>query len=294
MNAQLKITPTAARGAAVHSVSILDPDGKVIISTLPSESASGADLLKALHPALRRELATGEGTDSDRYFFRTDDGAFILLTGLLKTHGVMLAVGSDSVKSEEFARISAKYGFEALSGNACTHAVERQLSTEALRFVLRLERLFSKDGAPIITDRRAQKFFNGFSSVANVRAEIGQTVRRKALFDGVDYVALGLATLLVSALASSLGAAEILVSLGETDDRHSVKAEFEVNVGANVPDAQDTEALFSGILALKCKNLHVENKGSSLVFSLCPAVFDPDAQGLMQGPGVTRTERSKK
>ena len=30
MNAQLKITPTAARGAAVHSVSILDPDGKVI------------------------------------------------------------------------------------------------------------------------------------------------------------------------------------------------------------------------------------------------------------------------
>ena len=293
MNAQLKITPTAARGAAVHSVSILDPDGKVIISTLPSEFASGADLLKALHPVLRRELATGEGTDSDRYFFRTDDGAFILLTGLLKTHGVMLAVGSDSVKSEEFARIFAKYGFEALSGNACTHAVCPS-AAEALRFALGLERLFSKDGAPIITDRRAQKFFNGFSSVANVRAEIGQTVHRKALFDGVDYVALGLATLLVSALASSLGAAEILVSLGETNDQRSVKAEFEVNVGANAPDAQDIEALFSGILALKCKNLHVENKGSSLVFSLCPAVFDPDAQGLMQGPGVTRTERSKK
>lgn len=293
MNAQLKITPTAARGAAVHSVSILDPDGKVIISTLPSEFASGADLLKALHPALRRELATGEGTDSDRYFFRTDDGAFILLTGLLKTHGVMLAVGSDSVKSEEFAKISAKYGFEALSGNACTHAVCPS-AAEALRFALGLELLFSKDGAPIITDHRAQKFFNEFSSVANVRAEIGQTVRRKALFDGVDYVALGLATLLVSALASSLGAAEILVSLGETNDQRSVKVEFEVNVGANAPDARDTEALFSGILALKCKNLHVENKGSSLVFSLCPAVFDPDAQGLMQGPGVTRTERSKK
>ena len=293
MNAQLKITPTAARGAAVHSVSILDPDGKVIISTLPSEFASGADLLKALHPALRRELAAGEGTDSDRYFFCTDDSAFILLTSLLKTHGVMISVGSDSVKSEEFARISAKYGFEALSGNACTHAVCPS-AAEALRFALGLERLFSKDGAPIITDRRAQKFFNGFSSVANVRAEIGQMVRRKTLFDGVDYVALGLATLLVSALASSLGAAEILVSLGETDDRRSVKAEFEVNVGANAPDAQDIEVLFGGILALKCKNLHVENKGSSLVFSLCPAVFDPDAQGLMQGQGVTRTERRKK
>ena len=293
MNAQLKITPTAARGAAVHSVSILDPDGKVIISTLPSDFASGADLLKALHPALRRELATGESTDSDRYFFRTDDGAFILITSLLKTHGIMLAVGSDSVKSEDSTRISAKYGFEALSSSPFVRA-ERPLAAEALRFALGLERLFSKDGAPIITDRRAQKFFNGFSSVANVRAEIGQTVRRKALFEGVDYGALGLATLLVSALASSLGAAEILVSLGETDDRRSVKTEFEVNVGANAPDEQDTEALFGGILALKCKNLHVENKGSSLVFSLCPAVFDPDAQGLMQGPGVTRTERSKK
>lgn len=183
MNAQKLIIPAAARGAAAHSVAVLDPDGRVIISTLPSEITSGADLFKELLPADRRMFATGEGLNFDRYFFASENGEYILLTGLLETHGVVLA--------------------------------------------------------------------------------------------------------------AARGCREISVSVKETDDRQSLKAELAVDLACSPPDAQAIEALFGGVFGLKCKNFHAEYIGSTLVFSLCPAVFDPDAEGLMQGGGILRAERRK-
>ena len=294
MNPQIKISSAAARDAAAHSVSVLDPDGKVIRSTLPSRFASGADLLKTLHPTHRRMLATGEVSGAARYFLCTEDGACLLLTALSETHGVILAVDSAEAGGEGFRRLAAKYGFAELACKDGAVVSGIGNGAAALRFAPKLERRLSANGAPLTTRSRAEKFFNGFSSLVGVRAEIMRTVGRKTLFDGVDYKALGVAGLLVGLLASSLNNPEMLVSLDETDDRRSLKVEFEISVGAGAPDVQELEALFGRVLALKCKNLHVKYRGSSLFVSLCPTVFDPDAQGLMQGGRIFRTERRKK
>ena len=93
--------------------------------------------------------------------------------------------------------------------------------------------------------------------------------------------------------AAARGCREISVSVKETDDRRSLKAELAVDLACSPPDAQAIEALFGGVFGLKCKNFHAEYIGSTLVFSLCPAVFDPDAEGLMQGGGILRAERRK-
>ena len=294
MNAQKLIIPAAARGAAAHSVAVLDPDGRVIISTLPSEITSGADLFKELLPADRRMFATGEGLNFDRYFFASENGEYILLTGLLETHGVVLAVVSDRPTSQSLGRSAARYGFEELaSKSAAPPSEDGRAASENIIFALDLERRFSEKRAPFTTKDSAASFFNSFSSLADVHARIERTVERRSLFEGVDYKTLGLATLLVCAFAAARGCREISVSVKETDDRRSLKAELAVDLACSPPDAQAIEALFGGVFGLKCKNFHAEYIGSTLVFSLCPAVFDPDAEGLMQGGGILRAERRK-
>ena len=305
MNAQLMIkqngnkTPSAAQGAeeGLYRTWVLTPDGKVIISTLPGENAAGADLFRQLLPSDREMFATGRDIASSRFFFCSEDCGYILLTGLLAPCGVIFAVESDAVRSEIFKKSAKQYGIEELiCKNTAPPSDDGAQVSSVIRFALGVEKLFSETGrTPLTTNLRAEEFFNSFSLLAGIRSQVGQTVAKKALFKGVDYKSLGLATLLISALAQKLGGSEIFISFAETGDRHSIKVEFAVEPSSDLalPNAQSVEELFGSIFALKCKNLHAQYAGPSLVFSLCPSVFDPDAQGLMQGRRILRTDKRK-
>ena len=73
------------------------------------------------------------------------------------------------------------------------------------------------------------------------------------------------------------------------------KAELRgaLNMLNEVDIAEYFETLFGNILAFKCKNLHFYYKDNALCFSLCPAVFDPDAPGLMQGKKLSQKSTGK-
>ena len=306
MNLQIKNpsdikAPVTAIGAAVGaSILMLDLNGSPIISTLPSEYAAGADLFGALRPADRERLAIAPETlESDRFFFCSDKGAFILLTFLAASHGIVFAIQSGAVSTPAFKSIAAQYGFEEL---ACSSAPADSTPCDGaevgsvIRLALELERCFSESGGAHLTSRRnAEKFFCEFSRFAGVRARVVHTARRCALFDAVDYRVLGLAALAVSAFARTvLGTDQMSVTIAETDDRHSAKVEFIIDsISDSLPGAQEIESLFDSVFAFKCKNFCVLNRDSSLVFSLCPAIFDPNAEGLMQNNKISRLNHRK-
>lgn len=303
MNAELikqngKITP-AAQGAAegLYRTSVLSPNGEIIISTLSEENDLRTNLFKDLCPSDRELFATQGDMASSGFFFCTEDCGYILLTSLLAPCGVILAIESEAVRSSLFKKFAKRYGIHELfcKNTTPTSGDSAQVSS-VIRFALDVEKLFSEaDRHPLTTNLRAQRFFNSFSLLAGVRSRVGQIAIKKSLFDRVDYKALGLTALLVSSLSQKLGGSEMLVSFAETGDRHAIKVEFTVEPCSDLvpPDAQTIEELFGSIFALKCKNLLVKYVGSSLVISFCPTSFDPDAQGLMQGRRILRTDSMK-
>lgn len=307
MNAQLikaKTAPVTARGAAVgaYPVALAGTDGKVIISTLPRVFAAGADLFAGLLPADRELFATGGShTISNKFFFDSPEGGVLLLTSLADSCGAILAVVIGAPISDSFARAAKEYGFERLICRAATEdpVENRQQTVSALGFALRLDQLFSESDSSILaTKRSAEEFLEKFTSPAGVGLTVERTVQNKKLFDTVDYKAIGLASLILCAISASfLGKAPVAVSFSETVDRHSIRAEFSVGVSpenaSDLPSAESLEALLSGILAFKCKNLHVQYVGCELRLSFCPEIFDPDAEGLMQGNGISRTSNMK-
>ncbi len=310
MNAQAikentSTAPVAAQGAAVdaYPVALLDTDGKVIISTLPSAFASGADLFAPLFPADRQRLALDvDELQTTRFLFSSREGGFFLLTASAGSHGIILAVRFDAVRSDKFKATASQYGFEELicRDRAEDHSQNHsEQVSSALSFVLSLDRLFSgADGASLTSKRSAQNFLCRFSSLASVQITVEHHVGKKAPFEAVDCKALGLAALFAGALSASLfGRTQVSVSFFETADHHSVKVEFSVKFDPkctlDLPSAESLEELLGSILAFKCKNIHVRYADSSFIFSLCPAVFDPDAKGLMQGNGIQRTNTMK-
>ncbi len=283
-------------------VAILDRDGKVIISTLPRFFASGADLFTGLFPADRRQFATdAEQLESTRFFFNSSAGGILLLTGLALSHGVIFAVGTETLKSAETKAAARQYGFEELicRGQEISDSKQSTQLGAALSFALELERLFSAaDGTPTLTKRGAELFLNRFSQLAHVDLTVKHFVRKKALFESADHTLLGLSALIAGGISVGfLKGSPVEVCFFETSDRHSIKVEFSSKIDCqkvcDLPDAEYFEALLGDILAFKCKNLHFCYKDNALCFSLCPTVFDPDAPGLMQGNELSRERKGK-
>ena len=306
MNAQLikeNAAPVTARGAAVgaHPVAVVGTDGKVIISTLPRTFTAGADLFAVLLPADRERLALGGGQRlSGRFFFDSPEGGILLLTALADSCGVVLAVGAGTHFPQGFERRASEYSFERLALRSRTDHQESngEQAASALSLALELERLFSQASREsLFTKRSAQQFLSDFASLAGVGLTVESTVLNEKPFETVDCKSAGLAALIFGAISSSfLGKAPVAVSFSETADRHSIKADFSVRVSENTNDLPSTEALealLSEIFVFKCKNLLVRLADCELHLSFCPAIFDPDAKGLMQGDGISPTNSMK-
>lgn len=288
--------------AGLCPVAILDRDGKVLISTLPRVFAPGADLFTDLFPADRRQFAANaEELEATRFFFNSSAGGFFLLTKLALSHGVILAVRSETLRSARAKAQARQYGFEELLCRSGENADSEQITQVGaeLSFALELERLFSvAGGTPTLTKRGAEIFFKKFSQLARVDLTVKRSVRKKELFAGVDHKLLGLSALVAAGLSAAfLERAPVEVCFFESADRHSVKVEFSSEIDrqkvCDLPSAEYFEALFGNILAFKCKNLHFYYKDNALCFSLCPAVFDPDAPGLMQGKKLSQKSTGK-
>ncbi len=286
-------------------ISVLGTDGKVIISTLPSGKAPGADLFGDLHPLERVRFASDlEDLQWRRLFFRAKDGGFILHGGMCCSHGVILAVRALDVDSRAFVRAARDFGYEELrtvSGwcynqKASSAASNAASAAEPILFMRELEGLFEDaQRASFLSERETERSLNGFTQLARVRAQVSYQISDTALLRDIDGRMIGAVALIASSLSNAAGGdGYIYITFRERAKRLWLEIEIPAAVKSKRPCAarklelDKLSAMCSHMWGLKCKNFRAEDLGTSVKICYSPTVFDPTAEGLMQDARLKR------
>lgn len=285
----------------VMSLSLLGADGRVIISTLPSGPAPGADLFRRLLPSEKENiLSSSEPTQNKRLFLPAPNGAFLLYTGMCASHGVILAAKSRKIPSANLYGAAAGCGFEKTRlrcpPRLSAEAVCGEDSTVAANFAARmieLEQLFEDADRLDLTSDKASVFLDSLARLSGRTVRLSlEGVGDPSLLREIDGKALGIAFLTAISLTDEGGM--LSVTLRESSAR--LWAVFEIpcspRFGRSKTELDELERVCGGLEAFERKKFSIAHSDTSITLTFSPTVFDPTAEGLMQNHGLCqKTER---
>lgn len=297
---ELKFNAAVLRSECIYthtlSLSVLRSDGKVIISTLPSGPASGADLFRRLHPLERaRIFSDPEALQGKRLLLPSASGGHLLYTGMCVSHGVIISAETEDIPACALLRGAQTCGFEPLKLRRAPKArCQNEDMTAAANFaasMIEIEQLFENASRiALTTEQAAEELICAFTRLSGVTARVCfDGICTPSLLQGVDGKTLGTAAIIASALAGD--GKELSVIFRERSKRLWAEIGFCLPArGRTKAKLDELEGLCRGIEAFECKNFSISQDGTAVRLSYSPTVFDPTAEGLMQNNEIKRKD----